>query len=311
MNIVVTGALGHIGSNFLENSHKLKRVKKIYVIDKLNEKILTLINLKLKRKIYFINQDLSKNKIKIKKNKIDLVIHLASTTNAAASIYDKKGVFKNNLSCFKNVINFCKSKKASLIHISSTSIYGSQKLYVDEDCKELKPQSPYAEVKIIEEKLLNKTKGIKFVTLRFGTIVGPSVGMRFHTAVNKFCKQAYLEEPLNVWRTALNQFRPYLSIRDSFKTLSCFLIKKNIKNQIYNIVSENLTVKNIIKKIEKHKKTKIKLVNEKIMNQLSYKVNSAKVKKIKLKLDSSIQEDITNTFNFLKNKVYLDEKNKL
>ena len=311
MNIIITGALGHIGSNFLENSYKIKGVKKIYVIDKLDEKILTLVNLKLKRKIFFINLDLSKNQIKIKKTKIDLVIHLASTTNAAASIYDKKGVFKNNLSCFKNVVKFCKSKKASLIHISSTSIYGSQELYVDENCKELKPQSPYAEVKIIEEKLLNKTKGIKFVTLRFGTIVGPSVGMRFHTAVNKFCKQAYLEEPLNVWSTALNQFRPYLSIRDSFKTLSFFLIKRNINNQIYNIVSENLTVKNIIKKIEKHKRTKIKLVNEKIMNQLSYKVNSAKVRKIKLKLDSSIQEDITNTFNFLKNKIYLDEKNNL
>ena len=311
MNIIITGALGHIGSNFLENSYKIKGVKKIYVIDKLDEKILTLVNLKLKRKIFFINLDLSKNQIKIKKTKIDLVIHLASTTNAAASIYDKKGVFKNNLSCFKNVVKFCKSKKASLIHISSTSIYGSQELYVDENCKELKPQSPYAEVKIIEEKLLNKTKGIKFVTLRFGTIVGPSVGMRFHTAVNKFCKQAYLEEPLNVWSTALNQFRPYLSIRDSFKTLSFFLIKRNINNQIYNIVYENLTVKNIIKKIEKHKRTKIKLVNEKIMNQLSYKVNSAKVRKIKLKLDSSIQEDITNTFNFLKNKIYLDEKNNL
>ena len=47
-----------------------------------------------------------------------------------------------------------------------------------------------------------------------------------------------------------------------FKALS-FLMKKNINNQLYNIVSENLTVKQIIKKIQKHKKTKIKLVNEK------------------------------------------------
>ena len=73
--------------------------------------------------------------------------------------------------------------------------------------------------------------------------------------------QAFLEQPLHVWKTALDQFRPYLSIRDAFKALSFFLIKKNINNQLYNIVSENLTVKQIIKKNSKHKKTKIKLVN--------------------------------------------------
>ena len=67
MNIVITGALGHIGSNFLVNSHKLKKVKKIFVIDRIDEKILTLINLKLKRKIFFINQDLSKKKNKFEK----------------------------------------------------------------------------------------------------------------------------------------------------------------------------------------------------------------------------------------------------
>ena len=105
-----------------------------------------------------------------------------------------------------------------------------------------------------------------------------------------------------VWKTALHQYRPYLSIRDTFKTFKFFIKKKNFDRDIYNIVSENITVNDIIKKIEKHKKTKIKLVNEKIMNQLSYKVSSEKVKKIGLNLSSKIQEDITNTFRILKKK---------
>ena len=166
-----------------------------------------------------------------------------------------------------------------LVHISSTSVYGSQDLYVDENCKELKPQSPYAEVKIKEEQIFKRKKNkFKFITLRFGTIVGPSTGMRFHTAVNKFCMQAYTNTPLNVWRTAQHQFRPYLSLKDSFKTFDFIIKYKIFDREIYNVVSENLTVNDIIKKINKHKKTTIKLVNEKIMNQLSYKVNSAKLK---------------------------------
>ena len=67
---------------------------------------------------------------------------------------------------------------------------------------------------------------IKFVTLRFGTIAGVSPGMRFHTAVNKFCLHSSINEPIEVYKTALNQYRPYLSIRDVFDVL--FIILKII-----------------------------------------------------------------------------------
>ena len=301
MNLLITGGLGHIGTFLLTNSHKFTKLKKIFVIDKLNERMLNLLNLKIKKKIYFINQDLSREKINIpKKINIDFLIHLASITDATASLKNKKEVYRNNLDCFHNVLNFCETREVKLVHISSTSVYGSQDLYVDENCKELKPQSPYAEVKIKEEQILKRKKNkFKFITLRFGTIVGPSTGMRFHTAVNKFCMQAYTNTPLNVWRTAQHQFRPYLSLKDSFKTFDFIIKYKIFDREIYNVVSENLTVNDIIKKINKHKKTTIKLVNEKIMNQLSYKVNSAKIKKHGLKLNSKIYDDITETFKLL------------
>ena len=77
---------------------------------------------------------------------------------------------------------------------------------MDENCEEkyLKPQSPYADIKLIEEKMLKKeTKILKFNTFRFGTIAGVSKGIRFHTAVNKFCFNAAINEDINVYKTAL------------------------------------------------------------------------------------------------------------
>ena len=69
--------------------------------------------------------------------------------------------------------------------------------------KYLKPQSPYAQIKLIEEEMLRKeTKKIKYITYRFGTISGISSGMRFHTAVNKFCFNASIDEPITVYKTA-------------------------------------------------------------------------------------------------------------
>ncbi len=301
MNIIVTGALGHIGTYLLSNSHLIQKVNKIYAIDKLDDRMLNLINLKLKKKINFINLDLSKKNLKFdNKFKIDILIHLASRTDAASSFKHEKEVYRNNLSCFKNVVNFCQKRNIKLIHISSTSVYGSQKKFVDETCKDLVPQSPYAKVKIIEEMRLKKTKkSFRFITLRFGTIAGPSSGMRFHTAVNKFCMQAFMKQPLNVWETALNQYRPYLSIRDAFKTFDFIITNKLFDRSIYNVVSENLTVKDIIRKLN-IKNTKIKLVKTKIMNQLSYKIDNAKIKKTGLKLNNKIKDDIKNTFKVLK-----------
>lgn len=310
MNIIITGALGHIGTFLLSNSHKLKNVTNIYAIDKLEKRMNYFLNLKLKRKVHFINLDLSKKNINLKiKPKIHTLIHLASMTDAASSVKFKKELFKNNINCFNNIFNFCKKNKVNLIHISSTSVYGTQKFEVDENCKDIFPQSPYAEVKVIEEKKLQKSKKkFKYISLRFGTIAGPSSGIRFHTAVNKFCMQAYLKEPLHVWSTALHQYRPYLSLRDAFKTFK-FILKKDVYDRsIYNVVSENLTVNQIIKKIDKIVKSKIKLVNVKIMNQLSYKVSNLKIKKLGLKLNAKINNDIINTFTHFKNKKIYEKK---
>ena len=70
--------------------------------------------------------------------KIDTVIHFASMTNAEASIKIKKEITENNFISFKNIVNFCIKKRCNLIHISSTSVYGSQEKTVDENCKILK-----------------------------------------------------------------------------------------------------------------------------------------------------------------------------
>jgi nucleoside-diphosphate-sugar epimerase len=118
-----------------------------------------------------------------------------------------------------------------LIFPSTTSVYGSQADEVDEDCliSDLKPQSPYAEVKLRAVRLLQnlgEEKGLSFVICRFGTIFGTSDGMRFHTAINKFCWQAVMGQPLTVWRTALHQHRPCLDLGDVVEAIKFIIQEK-------------------------------------------------------------------------------------
>ncbi len=304
MNILITGVLGHIGSSLLNKISEIKNIKNIYLIDSARSNNLNvLFNLKLNDiKINFIHGDLLDDKILNKiKAPIHIVIHLASITNAEASFEIKKLIYKNNFGIFKKIVKFCEIKKSKLIHLSSTSVYGSQSILVDEDSKILKPQSPYAEVKYLEEKYLKKKK-IKFITLRLGTITGISQGMRFHTAVNKFCFKTILGEKIPVWNNAIDQYRPYLSLRDAIKSI-IFIIQKGIFDQkIYNVLTGNYTVRQILAFIKKNNyKVQIKMTKSPILNQNSYKVSNKKFSKFKVKMSKDIKKDIKDTLSILKN----------
>ena len=306
MNILITGACGHIGSYFVENLYRIKKIKKAILVDNIeSNRFNSLFNINKKNKVEFYLKDLNDIKSLDEFKNINIVFHFASMTNAEKSFGKKKEMFSNNLNCLNTVIKFCENAGAKLVHLSSTSVYGKQASVVDETCekKYLKPQSPYAKIKIMEENMLKKrTKFIKYNTFRFGTIAGVSKGMRFHTAVNSFCLNAAIGEKIKVYKTALHQYRPYLSLKDAFKLFK-FCIENNFfENDIYNVVSNNFTVNQIISKIRKFKKNiKITFVNSAIMNQLSYHVDKKKLTKRGLFLESSLDSDIANTLNLFKN----------
>ncbi len=306
MNLLITGACGHIGSYLAENIHKIKKIKKTILVDNLeSNRFCSLFKLNKKNKLKFYLRNIeNENSLNDFKN-IKYVIHCASMTNAEKSFGKEDLMYKNNIDCLKTVIKFCKKNKAKLFHLSSTSVYGKQADLVDENCEEkyLKPQSPYADIKLIEEKMLKKeSTNLTYNTFRFGTIAGVSKGIRFHTAVNKFCLNAAINEDIHVYKTALNQFRPYLSLYDALKTFKFCIEKDFFQNEIFNILSGNFTVNQILTIIKKYKKQiNVKLVNAAIMNQLSYHVSKKKIEKEGLYLNYNIENDIKNTLKLLGN----------
>ena len=209
---------------------------------------------------------------------IDVVIHLAAITDATSSFNKKDQVELVNLKGTQRVAEACLKNGCRLIFPSTTSVYGTQADVVDENCslEQLQPQSPYAESKLKAERYLQQAaqeRGLKVVICRLGTIFGISIGMRFHTAINKFCWQAVMGQPITVWRTALDQKRPYLDLKDAIAAFRFVMGKDLFDGRVYNIVTINSTVGDIVKVIAKEiKDVTIKYVDTKIMNQLSYNV---------------------------------------
>tara|TARA_B100000700_G_C15048686_1_gene859233 strand:- start:1767 stop:2690 length:924 start_codon:yes stop_codon:yes gene_type:complete len=306
MKFVITGALGHIGSKLIRELPNWYPDCKIIMIDNLSaERYCSLYNLSTRAKYQFVHSDVASIDLEEYFNNASAVVHLAATTNAAGSFDKAKEVEYNNFNATNYVANACFNNNIPLVFISSTSVYGTSAKKVDEYCSidELKPQSPYAETKLKEEDLIKKlsNSGLRSIIFRFGTIFGTSPGMRFHTAVNKFCWQASIGEPITVWRTAYDQLRPYLDLEDAMQAFNLALKNSIFDGEIYNVLTGNYSVREIVSVIrDSIPQLKIEFVDSKIMNQLSYEVLDHKFRQLGYKRTGDLNNGIRNTLNLLR-----------
>jgi len=283
MKIVVTGALGHIGSALIRMLPLQFPESRVVLVDSLmTQRYCSLFNLPAEGNYTFIEGDIEKLDLLEVFDDAYVVIHLAAITDAAGSFDKAEQVERNNLNSTKLIAESCAQADVRLITLSSTSVYGTSESLVDEECSsaELKPQSPYATTKLKEEeyvRALCRDKGLKAAVCRFGTIFGVSPGMRFHTAVNKFCWQASWGQPLTVWSTAYNQVRPYLDLLDACNAIAHIIKNDLFGGEVYNVLTLNASVCQVIDEIKKYKNDiNVKMVDSMIMNQLSYEVSTKK-----------------------------------
>ena len=308
MKIIVTGAIGHIGSYIVRDLGVQFPKAEIVMIDNMmTQRYASLFNLPPLGNYHFIEDDVNSIDLKTVFSGANVVIHLAAITDATGSFDRAEELENNNYQSTVKVANACIETDASLIALSSTSVYGTQNDVVDEDCseEELLPQSPYATTKLKEEKLiakLCKEKGLKAIHCRFGTIFGASAGMRFHTAVNKFCWQAVMGLPISVWRTAYDQKRPYLDLLDASRAIE-LIIKNNIfDGRVYNVLTNNSTVREVVDVIREFvPDIEVGFVDSKIMNQLSYEVLDNRFKSQGFISAGSLRRGIGETVSLLSN----------
>lgn len=280
MKIVVTGALGHIGSYVVRDlAFHFPGAEIVMVDNMMTQRFPSLFNLPAVGDFRFVEADVTASDLSHLFENAHTVIHLAAITDAAASFDRAAQVEENNYQATLKVAEACVKVSARLIALSSTSVYGSQKDLVAEDCTadELKPQSPYAVTKLKEERLLAKLcaeEGLRATICRFGTIFGVSPGIRFHTAVNKFCWQAVMNQPITVWSTAYDQKRPYLDLIDASRAIAYIIRRDLFGGSIYNVLTHNATVRQVVDAIREFvPDLAVSFVDNKIMNQLSYEVS--------------------------------------
>jgi UDP-glucose 4-epimerase len=307
VKIVITGALGHIGSQLLRDlAYEFPQAEIVLIDSLMTQRFASLFNLPAIGRYRFIEGDVTSMDLLPHFEGGHVVIHLAAITDAAGSFDKAAELEANNFQGTERVAYACATAGVRLISLSSTSVYGTQSNVVSEDCSadELKPQSPYALTKLREERLvaeMSMTKGLKAVSCRFGTIFGPSPGMRFHTAVNKFCWQAVMGQPITVWSTAYDQKRPYLDLVDASRAIAFIIRKELFDGRVYNVLTLNATVRQIVDCIlEFVPDLQVSFVDSRIMNQLSYEVCSERIRTKGFSFVGDLRRAVGETISLLR-----------
>ena len=133
MKIVITGAIGHIGSYVIRDiALQFPNAEIVMVDNMMTQRFPSLFNLSAFHNYHFIEGDITKMDLNLVFKNADVVIHLAAITDAAGTHDKAEELEENNYKSTEKVASACLETGASLIALSSTSVYGTQKDVVDE-----------------------------------------------------------------------------------------------------------------------------------------------------------------------------------
>ncbi len=259
MKILITGANGLVGKNFLEEMNS-KNVE-IMATSKDNESLAA-----------FIKKNQLKN-IKVKKLDVlrpndcnsvikdfDVVLHLAANIDVQLSLRNPKKVIDVNYNGTLNVLESIRQNNVSkMIFLSTQDIYGNNINSREDELEKIAASNPYSLSKLICEETIqmySRLYKINYIILRPSRLYGQFQDKGIiPTLIERVMKCKVIEIGNNVKRDFLN-------VNDLVKAIELLLHYK--KNNVFNIgTGESTSIKELINIIAESMNKKIKIITNK------------------------------------------------
>jgi len=305
MKLLLTGASGFIGKNFLELAPKDIEIIAVYNSSRDIEKFVKekkLNNVKLYKCDLTKKEEIDALFEKIGKD-IEYCIYLAGNVNIPLSIADPNEDMKNNAGALINFLQSC-SKIKKFIYMSSAAVYDGNKGTVTTKTK-LSPKVPYCISKLACEqyvKFFSTTGKIDNCTiLRFGGAYGKHSEKKFLSVIVKdiFIKG---KDEIEVYSDGTNIIN-IMYVKDTVKALlKCLNSEK--ESITCNLGQDNQTITEVVKRIAKifNKDVKIKYTPKRENQKyITFSIQTDFNEIFDFKPDYSFEQGIEEFANLLKN----------
>ena len=305
MELLITGGLGFIGSNFilkaLESNENLKIVN---VDDELygsNHKNLDSVNNSDRYK--FVKGNINDSDL-IKKlvSNCDAVVNFAAESHVDRSIFDARPFIDSNIMGTFSILLAIKEYNKKLIHISTDEVFGSLETKSADENFRFDPSSPYSASKASAELLINsyvKTYDCDCLITRCTNNYGPK---QFpEKLIPKVIILASQNKKIPVYGSGKN-VRDWIFVEDHCNGILDVLLKGE-KGNSYNISAnneiDNLTIIKKILSIMDKSQDMIDFVKDRPGHDFRYSLDSSKIRnELGWKEKMNFEEGITHTINW-------------
>ena len=241
MHVLVTGAAGFIGSNFVRMAARgaFPQISQVTVLDKLTYAGVTanLDQAKTMSGYTFVEGDIcDSNLVKSLIENVDAVINFAAESHVDRSIHGAADFVQTNIVGVQTLLDACKASESNprFIQVSTDEVYGSIETGSWTEESPLLPNSPYSASKAGGELLArsyNKTHGLDVVITRSSNNYGP-----FHfpeKLIPLFITNLIQGKRIPVYGKG-NNIRDWLHVDDHCRGIYMALISGK-SGEIYNI----------------------------------------------------------------------------
>ncbi len=288
MKILVTGAVGFIGSHTAERLRSLGH--EVYGVDnfssyyslelkKLNEKAL------IDKGVKIITYDLRNDNLsEVLPNDINYIFHYAAQPGISSNS-TFEDYLENNIIATKNLIDYALglTNLKLFVNIGTSSIYGLEATFPEDRAP--KPASHYGVTKLAAEQLVlqkSREKQLKACSLRLYSVIGPRE--RPEKMYTKLIDLGLKGEAFPLFEGSDKHLRSFTDVDDIVDGVISVIGKENIVDgEIINLGTEvEHTTQEGIETVEKvlGKKIKMNVIPKRAGDQLRTKANIDKAKKL-------------------------------
>lgn len=252
--ILLTGAAGFIGSNFLRFLFDNYADYHFLVLDNLTyagnpENIPEYIKISSRFEFWY-GSVTNGSVVQLLIERADWVVHFAAETHVSRSIFDNSKFFETDVIGTQILMNALINNKQieKFIHISTSEVYGTGETESIHEEHILNPCSPYAAAKVGADRLVYsycKTYSIPAVIVRPFNNYGPF--QHLEKMIPRFITSALQNEPLTIHGDGSAQ-RDWLHVDDHCRFLDTLLHAdfELVKHQVFNVgtgvATSNLTI---------------------------------------------------------------------